>query len=700
MLYRPGLLGRMPCPSDWYPGSGPPTISDDFSAGLASGWTFTRASTNATNCLYSDPPTAPAFTTYAANVPRMLQYGLLIEPSRTNLFLNSEAPASQSVTLAVGYYTFWMHHATPATQSMITPGTGVSSPAAPITTNGNPTSFRVTTAGTFTVTPGGGTIRLQLEAGTTPTSYIQTTAATATRADDRLNKNYFGGQLNTQQGTYWVEFASAVPNYPDALRSENGARIMVAGTGSYSSNNGSDQIVGINLTNNGSIQYSSYDNSGVPTAGGISTSCNPQSPQGRVSRIAVSVSPTRNAIALDYNFGGGTPAAFRPSSLLAVTLGGGGGGGVGGNHTAFNGYIRGFKYWPVVMPDAELKECTGAGYYGGSPVFDLDGLQANQWRMWQNAKSSAGNTATATDALMSDPAGTAYNQYPGIISRFTPKGILMDPSRANFIPNGFAPVNSVTSGLGAGGTYLLSMRGTGSVTLTANTATGSFPITATQGNPVSVTIGTAGTANVVITGSVELAQLEQGGSTTNGYTSGPSSFIRNTTAAQTRQGDGLQIPLGPWFNNTQGTYVFEFSLFALTVSTFAWGVDDGTANNREQAFASPGVGMNAGYGFQTVFGGVGSGRIDADASQLPMSLGPIHRHACSYSSDRKRQFAMDGVLGIDNFNLTRPTGLVWMRIGVRHDAVPVAPSMFVRRWRYYDYAIFDEALRALSVVGA
>ena len=105
---------------------------------------------------------------------------LVPEGAATNLFIGSDAPtAAKNITVTAQSYTvsFW------GTGSVVL--SGVASGTLAGTGASNRVSLTVTaTAGTLTVTPSGGVLRIQVEARSIATSYIPTTSAAVTRVAD------------------------------------------------------------------------------------------------------------------------------------------------------------------------------------------------------------------------------------------------------------------------------------------------------------------------------------------------------------------------------------------------------------------------------------------------------------------------------------------------------------------------------------
>ena len=178
----------------WNPAVPPAVVRLDFLRNVgvngsvggtaASLLTVTRAQTVNTTDLLPTSPAGYAYQTFAANTPRLTPgLGLLIEPTRTNLLLNSTAPATQTTgSLANGSYVLWVNGTGSAAVTAGT-GTGCTGTA----TQGNPLTLTMSgTAGTcvVTVTPPLSAFQLELSISGVGTSLIVTAAATAVRNAD------------------------------------------------------------------------------------------------------------------------------------------------------------------------------------------------------------------------------------------------------------------------------------------------------------------------------------------------------------------------------------------------------------------------------------------------------------------------------------------------------------------------------------
>ena len=166
--------------------------------------TFTRAS----NGTYTD--SAGVLQTAATDVPRFdhnpttgESLGLLVEEARTNLLLNSATLSTQSVTVAAAANTLSFYGTGTVTL------TGVST-AGPLVGTGanNRVSLTFTpTVGVLILTVSGSVTNAQLEAGAFPTSYIPTTATTATRSADvaSITGSAFSSWYRQDEGTMFAD---------------------------------------------------------------------------------------------------------------------------------------------------------------------------------------------------------------------------------------------------------------------------------------------------------------------------------------------------------------------------------------------------------------------------------------------------------------------------------------------------------------
>jgi len=116
----------------------------------------------------------------------------------------------------------------------------------------------------------------------------------------------------------------------------------------------------------------------------------------------------------------------------------------------------------------------------------------------------------------------------------TAQGVLIEPERSNFFLNSSAPASQTIS-LDTG-VFTLSVSGPGSAAISANTATGSGWGAATEGNPVTVNISSAGTADCAVSGGPDHVQLENGAF--------PTSAIVTSGSPATRGGDALSEVFG------------------------------------------------------------------------------------------------------------------------------------------------------------
>ncbi|ORE94091.1 hypothetical protein ATO13_08456 [Stappia sp. 22II-S9-Z10] len=102
---------------------------------------------------------------------------LLSEPARTNYYLQSEAPATQSISLAAGTYTLWVEGSGSAALSGGPTGTA---------TAGSPVTFVLGSTTSVTVTCSGTLSHVQIENGPNATSAITTYSSSRSRSASNL----------------------------------------------------------------------------------------------------------------------------------------------------------------------------------------------------------------------------------------------------------------------------------------------------------------------------------------------------------------------------------------------------------------------------------------------------------------------------------------------------------------------------------
>ena len=269
-----------------------------------------------------------SFVDFAANAPRITDKGLLVEEVRTNLFLNSAAPVTQTITVASGTaYTVSVYGSGSLTLSGA--GSGTATQGAPVTFTASTTSLTVTTAGLT-----GSFVNVNVEAGAFATSPIRTTAAAATRAMDVVTLTPVPG-LNQAAGTLYAEGGSfdtvtgspCLASLDDATTNE---RIQVR------------RLLAGNLNTivvDGGVVQASMNSVPVTMPLGV---------------------PAKNALAYALNDINAASAGFLGVADTAATLPT-----VTRMHMAngigaapLNGYLQRVAYYPTRLPNADLQALT------------------------------------------------------------------------------------------------------------------------------------------------------------------------------------------------------------------------------------------------------------------------------------------------------------------------------------------------------
>ena len=288
---------------------------------------------------YNSPQTYKPTTSAAYYGPRfdynpstLALNGLLIEESRTNVFLASTVPATQSITVTAQAYTLSFY----GTGTITLTGT---STAGPLTGTGANNLVQLTftpTAGTLTLTLSGTITNPQLEAGSFATSRIPTYGATATRANDSL-VNTSIPWFNATQGTMVTEYIIAgvsSSTYPVIASFNDNSALNVIRTDVTSATN----VEGI-------IKVSSST-----TAQKILTNGS----MGVVHKIGLLYSSATFNAAQD----GTVSTTATPSSLPTVNRLALGRSSDAETSLYFNGWLRSFKYWNTTKTAAQLQALT------------------------------------------------------------------------------------------------------------------------------------------------------------------------------------------------------------------------------------------------------------------------------------------------------------------------------------------------------
>lgn len=216
-------------------------------------------------------------------------------PARTNILLNSEAPATQSVIVTAQAYALSFYGTGSVSLSGAHTATLVGSGAFPVRS----TLTFTPTAGTLTLTVSGTVQKFQLEAGSEASPYILTTGAAATRpvSHMRIVGNKFTNMHHPGSGTVVVDAQanSTASCYVSISDGTNTERIVVA-TGAGSGGNVTAVVV------TGSVRQAE-----------------PQVNTAAAARHRIGMSYTKDAVYLSVD--GSAPATDTSASIpTAVTM--------------------------------------------------------------------------------------------------------------------------------------------------------------------------------------------------------------------------------------------------------------------------------------------------------------------------------------------------------------------------------------------
>lgn len=292
--------------------------------------TFTRAST----ATYFD--SSGVMQTAATNAPRFdydpttrVLRGLLVEEARTNLLLNSASLGTQSIAVTAQAYTLSFYGTGTITKS------GAASGAALIGTGTFPQRVSQTftpTAGTLTCTVTGSVLNAQLESGSFVTSWIPTTAATATRAVDTCQIPPANmGFWVAPGGSWFAEFISQTVS------------------------SGSPRIIGYPSAGvRAPLFVDAANHAGIYDGAALYMSVNTLT-LNAISKVVTTWAPSVGRVCLN---GAAVGSAALGTGFADMAAYGTGILSTGTASEQSTGYIRRVGYWPRILSNAEMQAVT------------------------------------------------------------------------------------------------------------------------------------------------------------------------------------------------------------------------------------------------------------------------------------------------------------------------------------------------------
>jgi len=253
--------------------------------------------------------------------------GLLIEAARTNLLLQSETPAAQSVTVTAQLYSlsFWGagNIALSGAHAATLTGTGPNTRAVLVFAPG---------AGALAITVSGAVQMVQLEAGNCATSYIPTTTTPATRAADNVVMT-LGSWWNPVEGSLWVE-------WQDINQQSGNTRIV----GMPGSRTALSLTAGTGMGGNNAVRLEMWNGASALSVAppvfditkGIQSGVAAYSPSGRSVAVRGTLSTSPDPLLNTGN----------PAELYLGHQGGGG--------QSINGCVQRVVYYPKRLTDPQL----------------------------------------------------------------------------------------------------------------------------------------------------------------------------------------------------------------------------------------------------------------------------------------------------------------------------------------------------------
>ena len=289
------------------------------------GWGFSRATVGTAEDL------AGNIIQFASGELRRTDKGVLIEETRINLFLNSAVGVTQNITVAAVAYTLSFR----GTGTITLTGTSTAGPLVGTGVNNRVTLTFTPTAGSLTLTVTGSCTNVQLEAGSSASSWIPTTGASVQRNAEAV---YVASPGVSYPLTVYVQFNRTVEAYPTNTAAIN-----------LDNSTGSERYtLLINATTN-LVQP-------IVTAGGVNhlaVNTSPALTANTTTKFAVRASTASANYARDGVAGTATGAITVPAAPNRLIFGAN-----PGFALQLNGYILRAAVFNTALNDAQLQAIT------------------------------------------------------------------------------------------------------------------------------------------------------------------------------------------------------------------------------------------------------------------------------------------------------------------------------------------------------
>ncbi|MEE9387849.1 MAG: hypothetical protein V3U96_04505 [Paracoccaceae bacterium] len=291
-------------------------------------------------------------------------------------------------------------------------------------------------------------------------------------------------------------------------------------------------------------------------------------------------------------------------------------------------------------------------------------------------RASDGSRTDATGAIQ--VVGPNIGRIEHDPTTLAPIGLLLEAERSNLFLQSASPADQTIAV--TADPYVLSFYGTGTVTLAdAHVAvvpgTGAYPAR-TQ---VSFT-PTAGNLTLTLSGSIVSPQLELGAIA--------STYIPTLAAPVLRADDIATVPLGAWFDTTEGTLVFDGSLDSAQANDRIIEIDAGGSTTRLSILWNTVLGKPQ---FQVWEAGVLQAAIAPSGSSI--ALGDPFRVAVTFKAN-EFGISMNGSAVVNDTSGTMATGLSTLRLG--RSVSGAQGLMLAESIVYYPQRLADAEIQALS----